>query len=455
MLLLFPCLMLASVALRAAPHSAGCSPLAFGAVDDGKTDNTSALQNAIDTCARQGGGTVPLRATRRDSVYLTGPLSLQSHIRLQIEAGVTLQGTNDHSRYTGTFINWVYQPNEALISAKGASDVAITGSGTIDGAGGQLQRDGSPSWWTLARQSPLNRPWLVELYQCDRVSVQGVTLQNSPMWTLVARFSNRVSVSDVRIRAPANSPNTDGVDLVGTSQVALQHLDISVGDDNIAIKSGMPLDPADPKQRGIPQIATSQVQVRDIIAGEGHGVSLGSESANGINNVTVERVHFLSTGNGLRLKTARDRGNQIYAITATGLTMSKVANPLVINSYYPASGAPNEPPYDAAQPVKPTTPYLHDITIRNLIATGATGQSSVEGLPESCVLGLTLDGISIETTGPGLALRHVTGIFNNVKISAGGSSTAFIVTENVRIRTGGSTPTLPVTAAAEGQIPCR
>jgi polygalacturonase len=453
--LILPCLLLASLGLRAAtPETAGCNPLSFGAVADGKTDNTGAIQSAIDACAKRGGGTVVLSATGRNSVYVTGPLTLKSHVYLDIQAEVTLQGTRDHTRYAGAFINWVFQPNEALIAANGASDVAIEGDGTIDGAGGQLQPDGGPSWWSLGRKRSIYRPWLVEFYQCDRAAVHGVTLRNSPMWTLVFRFSKRIVVSRVKVRAPANSPNTDGVNLVGSTNASLSNLNISVGDDNIAIKSGFPIDPADPRQQGLPQMATSRVHMRDIIAADGHGISIGSESANGINNVTIERVHFLSTGNGLRLKTARDRGNQIYAITASDLTMSEVMNPLVINTYYPASGGPTEPPYQAAQTVSPTTPYVHDITIRNLVATGATGQSIIEGLPESCVYNLTLDGVSLQTSGPGLVLRHVSGAFNNVTSSAGSTSPPFIVQENVKVTVSGSTPALPATAAQEGQMDC-
>jgi len=280
-------------------------------------------------------------------------------------------------------------------------------------------------------------------------------LRNSPMWTLVFRFSKRITASHLQVRAPRNSPNTDGVNLVGSSNATLSTLDISVGDDNIAIKSGFPLDPADPRQQGLPRLPTSQVQISDIAAGDGHGISIGSESANEINNIRIERVRFLATGNGLRLKTARDRGSQMHDITASDLTMSGVMNPLVINTYYPASGGPVEPPYQTAQPISPTTPYVHDITIHNLKATGATGQSSIEGLPESCVYNLTLDGVSLQTNGPGLTLRHVTGTFNNVTSSAGGGSPPFRVMENVQLTVSGSTPALPATPAQEGQIDCK
>jgi polygalacturonase len=431
-----------------------CEAVTFGAVGDGHTDNTTAIQKAIDACASRGGGTVQLSASGDKSTYLTGPLTLRSHIRLQVDQGVTLQGTNDHSRYVGSYINWVYQPHEALISAQGATDVGIAGAGTIDGAGGQLQPNGDPSWWTLGRNPSFYRPWLIEFYQCDHVTITGVTLQNSPFWTQSLRFSHAIKESGVTVRAPETSPNTDGFVLVGSTDVTVSDLDISVGDDIIAIKSGLPIDPTDPKQRGIPRMATSQVHVANIVAGHGHGVSIGSESANGVNNVTIQGVHFTGTSNGFRLKTGRDRGSQIYAITASDLTMTGVDIPLIIYSYYPTARAPAEPPYEPAHAITSSTPYVHDITVRNLVATDSGGQSIVQGLPESCIRNLSLNNVSIQTRGLGIDLRHVTGTFNNVTSTAADSKQPFIVEENVSVTATGNTPSIPATQTQTGQIAC-
>ena len=350
-----------AITLIPASASSLCDPLAFGAVGDGTTDNTAAIQNAVDACASQGGGIVRLPVVGSRAVYLTGPFTLKSHVHLQVDQGVTLQGTNDHSRYVGAYINWVYQPNEALISAKGAMDVGILGAGVIDGAGGQLQPNGGPSWWSLALGgAPANtRPWLLEFYQCDHITISGVTLQNSPMWTQTLRFSSNITESGVTVIAPNGlvAPNTDGVDLVGSTNVVLTDLNISVGDDNIAIKSGLPIDPTDPKQQGLPQMATSQVQVTNITAGGGDGIVIGSEASNGVNNVTIQNVHFKWTGWGIRIKSARDRGGNIYAITAKDLVMNGVLYPINISDYYPGNAGPNEPPYSPAQKITATTPY--------------------------------------------------------------------------------------------------
>ena len=321
-------LMLA-VILIPATSSNLCDPLAFGAVGDGTTDNTMAIQNAIDACAAQGGGTVELRVVGTQGLYITAPFTLKSHIHLQVDQGATLQGTNDHSRYVAAYINWVYAPNEALISAVGATDVGIIGAGSINGAGDQLQPNGSPSWWTLQDTTPAPRsarPFLIEFYQCDHVTISGVTLQNSPMWTLALRFSNTITVSGATIDATPGPPNTDGVDVVGSSSVVLTNLNISVGDDNIAFKSGLPFDSTDPNPRqvGLPQMATSNVQVTNITAVGGDGIVFGSEAFNGVNNVTIQNVHYQWTGYGIRFKTARARGGQINNITVDTLVMDGV-----------------------------------------------------------------------------------------------------------------------------------
>lgn len=485
--------------MSAASAANPCDPLTHGAVGNGTFDNTSAIQSAVNACAARGGGIVPLSVVSPNTTatYVTGPFTLKSHVLLQINKNVILQGTNDHARYVPAFINWVYQPNEALISANGQTDVGIIGAGTIDGAGGQLQPGGGPSWWTLTSNfaadatntGPANsfgikyytnsnlaayypnrpagldltdvpssngmpRPWLIEFYLCNHVTINGVTLRNAPMWHQGLRFSNDISETGVTVNAPGTSPNTDGVDVVGSSQVSLANLNLAVGDDNIAIKSGLPLKSGFPMETGIPQIPTSNVMVTNITAGTGHGISMGSEAANGVNNVHIQNVRYTGTADGFRIKTGRDRGNrttasQIFNITLQNLTMTNVALPLSINAYYPASAGPTEPPTDPAQPITATTPFVHDITINGLTATGATSQSIIEGLPESCIKNVALNNVSIKTTGKGLALRHMTGTFSNVI-----PTPTFVAQENVIVVAANGTPSITDTPPLAGQIAC-
>ncbi len=484
---------IAAATLLLAAHGAfaattgSCSPLAHGAAADGLTDNTAAIQAAIDDCAAAGGGIVRLAAVAASAnVYLTTPIRLKSHVLLQIDKGVTLQGTNDESAYTRGFIDYPYRlaaPYEALVSAYQADDVGIIGAGTIDGAGNQLQPNGDPSWWTQAgsfaashvgvtnpvtgiayysapyadipTSNGMPRPWLVEFYQCDGITVSGVTLQNSPMWHLVLRWSSHASVTGVTVSAPGTSPNTDAVDIVGSTNVTVSGVHLSVGDDDVAIKSGLPLDaeiPNDPAEAGLPVQATANVLVTNAALGTGHGISIGSEAAYGVHDVTIRNVTWNGTADGFRIKTGRDRGAQIHDISLSNLVMTNVPLPVSIQAFYPGSAAPS--PDEAPITPTATTPYVHDITIAGLTATGATSQSVIEGLPESCMLRVHLSNVSITTTNKGLALENMTGTFDNVVIHpANGPTKPFVVNENVTVAKTGTTPAFadgPVVTA----VPC-
>ena len=150
---------------------------------------------------------------------------------------------------------------------------------------------------------------MLEFYQCDHVTISGVTLQHQPYWMQALRFSSDITESGVTINGKGR--NSDGVDLVGATNVTLSDLDISVSDDDIAIKSGLPISQSDPyyaKEIGLPQLPTSYVLIKNITARAGQGLSIGSEAVNGVNNVTIDNVNFTNTLYGFRIKSARDRG---------------------------------------------------------------------------------------------------------------------------------------------------
>jgi polygalacturonase len=485
-------------------YSSACNPHTYGATGDGTTDNTTMIQNAIDACFTQGGGVVELSAQfgtsgaasacptsapdpRTAACYLTRPLTLKSNVELQIDSGVMLKGgwsINDSTSYTPAYINWVYQPKEALISAQGANHVAIGGNGIIDGAG-------TAAWWSLAfsesayPQKPpytppyqfSKRPFLLEFYQCDTVTISGVKVQNAPYWSQVLRFSNNITEFGVVISAPGDAHNSDGVNVVGSTNVTLSDLNIGVGDDSIALKSGLPILPADvdPRQVGLPQMATAHVRVSNVFgglnnagitAGEGSGISIGSEASNGVNDVTIQHVTLNATVYGFFIKSGRSRGGAIYNITVQDLVMTYVQYPLYFTDYYDwyVIYGPVEPPYDPAQSVTATTPNVHDITLQNVTATGTVNASAIVGLPEACIRNVTLSNVSVDsgldsTTDPhkqhyGIELRHMTGAFTNVTSKPPNGLMPFTVEENVTVTASGSTPPIAPTPPAPNQVAC-
>jgi polygalacturonase len=466
-----------------------CSPLSFGAVGDGVTDNTAAIQSAINACAKLGGGPVRLPLEGDKGTYLTGPISLASHIHLQIDKGVTLLGTTDHTKYHVAFINYPFHANEALVSAYQAVDTGIIGGGTIDGQAGAPAADGGPNWWKLTQETGATidgttwyaapyadvptsngvpRPWLVEFYQCSNVSVNDITLTNAPMWNLVFRYSSHITVSEytATVTPDPQVANTDGIDLVGSSDATLLFLHIATGGDSVALKSGLPLNVPianDPNEAGLPQLPTHEVQIVNSTLSNGGGIVVGSEAVNGVYDVVARNITGTSTGYGLLIKSDRTRGSHAtgdYNIMVENMTLAGVRRPLVITAYDPGFEGPSEPPYDPPQVITALTPNIHDITVSGLTATGAKGDSVVVGVPESCIRNVRLDHVSITGSSAGVRLRNMTGTFTNVTSALpGGTAPPFVVQEGVTVAAAGTTPSFANTPplgslTSPPQVPC-
>ena len=294
----------------------------FGAKGDGVTKDTVAIQKAIDACAKTG-GTVRLAG----GTFVSAPIVLRDHSHLNIAAGATLLGSADPADYPKK-TEFRAPGMQALVSATGVSDLSITGGGTIDGNG--------ESWWAEARQfkdsgllgSEHTRPRLVVFDRCKHVVMDGLTVQNSPMWQIVPYNSDDVVMRNLRILAPEKSPNTDAIDPFSSSNVVIDHVYADVGDDDIAIKSGMVNSPGG-------DLPSKNIRITNVEFHHGHGLSVGSELAGGAQNITVEHARFFGTDNGLRIKANRDRGNDVSAIHFNDVQMTDVKIALIISEYYP------------------------------------------------------------------------------------------------------------------------
>jgi polygalacturonase len=371
-----------------------CDARKYGAKADGVTKDTKAIQAAIDACGKaKGGGTVTLSG----GTFLSAPIVLKDNVTLDVAAGATLLGSPDHNDYPQLEV-FRAAGRQSLVSADHASNIAITGGGTIDGNGA--------SWWTEARNTPgsgivgvgVFRPRLVVFNYCRHIRMEGVTVQNSPSWQIVPYYSDDIVIRNIRVLAPYPSPNTDAIDPFSSSNIIIDHVYADTGDDNIAIKSGEINSPG-------PDSPSRNITITDCDFEHGHGLSIGSEIAGGVQNVHAERIHFKGTDQGIRIKSGRDRGNDVSNLTFKDLTMEDVKTAILITEYYPHPAPEGDVP---AEPVGRLTPKFHDITIENVNAAGSDSAGTIVGLPESPVLGLSMKNVLIAArTGMSIAYATV------------------------------------------------
>jgi polygalacturonase len=381
-----------------------CDARTYGAKADGVTKDTKAIQAAIDDCTKtKGGGTVTLSG----GTFLSGPVLLKSNITLEIAKGAVLLGSPDRADYpVVTFArNQTVQP---LVSAVNAENIAITGEGTIDGNG--------KVWWdyvkgvkdsgVLGTDHP--RPMGVVFDHTKHVRMEGVTVQNSGFWQIVPYYADDLVFRNIRILAlgGGKAPNTDAIDPFSSSNIVIDHVFSSTGDDNIAIKSGAINSPG-------PDAPSRNITITDCTFENGHGVSIGSEIAGGVQNVHVERVSFKGTDWGIRIKSARDRGNDVSNISYKDITMQDVKVAILVTEYYPHAAPAGEVPAEAVQRL---TPKFHDITIENVTATGSGSAGTIVGLPESPVLGLTMKNVHIAAK-TGMSIAYATVAMDDVVVT--------------------------------------
>jgi len=377
-----------------------CDAKKYGAVGDGKTLDTVAIQKAIDDCAAIG-GRVRLAGAAK---FVSGPLVLKSHTTLEIAAGTTLEGSTNHADYP-EIEQFHDKGRQSLISAVNAEDITIRGGGIIDGRG--------ESWWPN-RAEGYTRPRLVVFDHCKHVLMENVTVQNSPMWQIVPYYSEDLTFRNMKVLAPEpEGHNTDGIDPFSSKHILIDHVYIDTGDDNVAIKSGQPgsAGPDDP---------TVDIAITDCTFMKGHGLSVGSEVAGGVQHLRVERVTFNGTTQGIRVKSGRDRGNDIGDFVYKDITMQDVGTAIQITDYY-GGGATKEGAAAVSSAAETRlTPHIHDITIENMKVTGAKVAMDIEGLPEAPIKGLVLKNVQInaakgakiyyaEVVSQGLVIKPQTG----------------------------------------------
>ena len=335
---------------------------------------TEPFRAAVDALAADGGGTLFVPSGR----FLTAPILLKSNITLDLDAGAEIVFTDDETRFPLVDTEFEGIPGKAYmpcIYALNAQNVRITGAGTIYGSGAK--------WWRKLREGSLAypRPYLVCFQNCRDVKMDGVTLVNSPCWTVHPLYCDHVDIAHLIIRNPANSPNTDGINPDSSANVRIADCLIDVGDDCIAIKAGTEDTPN--------KCPCENIIITGCHMLHGHGgVVIGSEMSGGVKNVLVTNCVFRGTDRGIRLKTRRGRGGCAENLSFSQILMEDVSCPFVFNMYY-FCGKDGKLPRVSDKnphPVTEETPMLSDITISDITVRGATTSAGfLYGLPESPV----------------------------------------------------------------------
>ena len=368
----------------------------FGAKGDGETEDTAMLQAAILCCPEGGRVWIP------PGEYVTGPLFLKSRMTLEIADGAVLKLLTGRERFPvlpgstpadnpdgevllGLFEGCAVDGFAAALNGIDLTDVAIIGEGVIDGRA----QDGD--WWVKPKEIRIaSRGNLLYTQRCKGMLVQGLTFMNSPSWNLHPAYSEDLDFIDIRVKAPWDSPNTDGFDPESCRNVRLLGAEISVGDDCIAIKSG---------KIGLGRKyrrACEDLEIGWCALLDGHGgVTVGSEMAGGVKRVTAHHCYMKGNDRALRIKTRRDRGRDgvIDGILFRDIRMDGVKMPLVVNSFYfcDADGKTERVQSREKQPVDETTPEIGTVCFERVEASGCKACAAyVTGLPEKPMKHLVL-----------------------------------------------------------------
>jgi polygalacturonase len=378
----------------------------YGAVGDGKTLNTEAFKKAVAALAKAGGGHLIVPA----GVYKTLPFVLTSHMDLHLEKGATIKAPDTFAEYgipdpaaaANPQAAGAQKPVAPLISCPPkTTDLALTGSGTIDGSGAMF-------WlWSdkAARRYPpgrtiVPRTEMISLRGVQRLHVDGLTLTNSPKFHLVPRGQD-ITIENLRIVAPSDAPNTDAMD-PGGQRIIIRHCEIDTGDDNVALQSG-----------------SRDVLIEDLTCRHGHGISIGSPTRNGLSHVIVRRCSFNGTDNGLRIKSYRGNGGEVHDIRYSDITMKNVRRPFDINLLYNGNAGlkTDVGPRRAEAGQTQNIPNVHDIHVTNLTVTRSKLAGRILGLPEQPARDITFTNCKFEGTMGFLAQDAKDVIFDNVTIT--------------------------------------
>ena len=404
----------------------------FGAVGDGTTKCTEAFAKTVAACALSGGG----RVVVPDGVWLTGAIHLKSNVNLVVSRGATVRFSTDPKDYLPLVLTrWEgvecmnYSP---LIYAFEAENVAVTGSGTLDGQASDVfwwpwkgkgefgWRSGTPDQAEARKKlfamgdadTPVAdrvfgegsylRPNFFEPYRCKNVLIEGVTLRNAPFWEVHPVLCTSVTVRGLTIDSAG--PNTDGCDPECCKDVLIEGCSFNTGDDCIAIKSGRN---GDGRRVAVP---SENIVIRGCTMKNGHGgVTIGSEISGGVHNVFAEncRMDSPDLGNAIRIKNNAKRGGNLGNFHFRHIVVGQVEHAVLTIDFNYEEGANG--PFKAV---------LKGVHLSSIVSGKSKFGIDAQGLPNATVEDVTLDACEFNNVADGNIIKYVRGVrFRGLKIN--------------------------------------
>lgn len=440
----------------------------FGAIGDGLTLNTQAINDAIKSVNKNGGGKVIIP----EGLWLTGPIEILSNVNLYTEKNALIVFTTDKDAYPIIETNFEGLDTrrcQSPIYSRNAENIAITGYGTFDGSGdswrpvkkeklteaqwnkftksgGVINEKGSvwypseasmkgadacsefnnPDNISTAEEWASIRDWLrpvmISIVKSKKVLLEGVTFKNSPAWCIHPLSCDNITINNVKVYNPWYSQNGDALDLESCRNALITNNIFDAGDDAICIKSGKN---EEGRKRGEP---CENVIVMNNTVLHGHGgFVVGSEMSGGVKNIYVSDCTFLGTDVGLRFKSNRGRGGVVENIYINNINMINIpAEPLLFDLFYGGKGAGEETEEDllkrmktSTPPVTEETPEFRNIHISNIYCKGSGRAMFFNGLPEMPISNITVKNVVMTDAKEGAVISQANGVtMENIKIIA-------------------------------------
>lgn len=429
----------------------------FGAVPDGKTLNTEAINKAIQEVSSRGGGKVIVP----QGLWLTGPIELQSNVNLYTEENALILFSDNFYDYPiieTSFEGLETRRCQSPVSAVNAENIAITGHGVFDGAGDSWRpvkkgKMTESQWKSLLASGgvvenniwyptegslkgakackefnnpegieteeqwneirPWLRPVLLSLVKCKKVLLEGVTFKNSPSWCLHPLSCEHITIDGVKVFNPWYSQNGDALDLESCTNALVINNVFDAGDDAICIKSGKD---EDGRRRGEP---CQNVIVKNNVVLHGHGgFVVGSEMSGGVKNIYVSDCTFLGTDVGLRFKSTRGRGGVVENIYIHNINMIDIPHEaLLFDLFYGGKAAGEETAEELAgrmkaevPPVTEETPAFRDIYISDVTARGVGRAMFFNGLPEMPIRNVHIKNVTVSRAEKGIEISQAENV---------------------------------------------